>query len=279
MNIASSIDNMAFVIFIGLGNACAILVGNRIGAGEEKQAFRYAGRSLGLSIVGGLLVGGLILAISPLILDIYKVSPLVIDYTRKILLIISAFLWLRASNLILFIGVFRSGGDTRFGFFLDAGTIWAVGVPLAVLGAFVFHLPVYLVYLLVMMDELTKFVVGSGATSPVAGSTTWRAIDRGGSEGKHLRNRWLMEQDYPCLTRSVAPPMPGMGQRQPVHPVALIQPGAHAVRQGGRIGIIRRGQRQIEPLVAFGGGTRLPFRRTAGSPHRCPNIRAAPARF
>ena len=160
MNIAASIDNLAFVIFIGLGNACAILVGNRIGAGEEKLAFRYAGRSLGLAIAGGLLVGGLILAFSPLILDIYKVSPQVVDYTRKVLIIIAVFLWLRVSNLILFIGVFRSGGDTRFGFFLDAGTIWVVGVPLAVLGAFVFHLPVYFVYLMVMMDELTKFIVG-----------------------------------------------------------------------------------------------------------------------
>ncbi len=167
MNIARSIDNMAFVIFIGLGNACAILVGNRIGAGEEEQAFRYAGRSLGLSIAGGLVVGALILAISPLVMDIYKVSPLVIEYTRKILLIVAAFLWLRASNLILFIGIFRSGGDTRFGFFLDAGIIWMVGVPLAVLGAFVFHFPIYLVYLLVMMDELTKFIVG-----------TWRYTSR-----------------------------------------------------------------------------------------------------
>jgi putative MATE family efflux protein len=160
MNIASSIDNMAFVIFLGLGNGCAILVGNRIGAGEDNLAFRYAGRSLGLGIVGGLLVGGLILAGSPLVLDVYKVSPEVIEYTRKILLIIALFLWLRVSNLILFIGVFRSGGDTRFGFFLDAGTIWVVGVPLAVLAAFVFHLPVYLVYLMVMIDELTKFIVG-----------------------------------------------------------------------------------------------------------------------
>ena len=160
MNIAGSIDNLAFVIFIGLGNACAILVGNRIGAGEEQLAFRYAGRSLGLGIAGGLVVGGLILVSSPLFLGVYKVSPQVIGFTQKILVIIALSLWLRVSNLILFIGIFRSGGDTRFGFFLDAGTIWVVGVPLAVLGAFVFHLPVYYVYLLVLMDELTKCVIG-----------------------------------------------------------------------------------------------------------------------
>lgn len=167
MNIAGSIDNMAFVIFIGVGNACAILVGNRIGAGEEEQAYRYAGRSLGLCIFGGLFVGGVILAVTPLVLSVYKVDPLVIEYTRKVLFIIAAFVWMRAANMVIFIGILRSGGDTRFGFFLDAGTIWVVGVPLAALGAFAFHLPVYLVYLLVMMDELTKFVVG-----------TWRYFSR-----------------------------------------------------------------------------------------------------
>jgi Na+-driven multidrug efflux pump len=95
------------------------------------------------------------------------VSPLVIDYARKVLFIFSAFVWMRAANMVIFVGILRSGGDTRFGFFLDAGTIWVVGVPLAALGAFVFHLPVYLVYMMIMMDELTKFVVG-----------TWRYLSR-----------------------------------------------------------------------------------------------------
>ncbi|NLG70716.1 MAG: MATE family efflux transporter, partial [Chloroflexi bacterium] len=57
-------------------------------------------------------------------------------------------------------GIFRSGGDTRFALLLDAGIIWAIGVPLAVAGAFLFHLPVYLVYLLVMTEELTKWLLG-----------------------------------------------------------------------------------------------------------------------
>lgn len=65
------------------------------------------------------------------------------------------------ANQIFFIGAFRAGGDIRFAFFLDAGTIWVVGVPLAFLGAFYFHLPVYWVYLLVMADEVTKLTIGA----------------------------------------------------------------------------------------------------------------------
>jgi len=108
----------------------------------------------------GLFVGSLILlGVEPL-LGMYKVSAAVIDYTQRVLVIISLLLWLRASNLILFVGIFRSGGDTRFALLLDAGIIWAIGVPLAVAGAFLFHLPVYLVYLLVMTEELTKWLLG-----------------------------------------------------------------------------------------------------------------------
>jgi putative MATE family efflux protein len=160
MNIVASIEQMAFVIFQGIGHACAILVGNRIGAGDEEQAFRYAGRSLSLGILGGVLIGSVILASRELVLSLYNVPPTVIDYAYHVLAIVGLLLWLRASNMILFIGIFRSGGDTRFAFLLDGIIIWVVGVPLAFTGAFIFHLPVYWVYLLVMSEEITKWLLG-----------------------------------------------------------------------------------------------------------------------
>jgi putative MATE family efflux protein len=159
MNIAVTIDNLAMVFFIGIGNACAILVGHWIGADDERKAYLYAARSLVLGFAGAFLVGGLILLTAGPFLTFYKVSPTVIEYTRNILLVVAALIWLRVSNLILFIGILRSGGDTRFAFILDCGAIWLIGVPLAFLGAFVLHLPVYLVYLLVMTEELFKWVM------------------------------------------------------------------------------------------------------------------------
>ena len=160
MNIVASIEQMAFVLFQGIGHACAILVGNRIGGGDEEQAFRYAARSLALGILGGVLIGSVILASRELVLSLYNVPPTVIDYAYHVLTIVGLLLWLRASNMILFIGIFRSGGDTRFAFILDGIIIWVVGVPLAFTGAFIFHLPVYWVYLLVMLEEFTKWLLG-----------------------------------------------------------------------------------------------------------------------
>jgi putative MATE family efflux protein len=161
MNIVASIEQMAFVLFNGIGHACAVLVGNRIGAGDSDGAFRYAARSEALGMLGGLVIGSLILVSSGLILSLYKVDPIVIEYVRRMLIILSSVLWLRASNMILFIGIFRSGGDTRFALILDGVIIWVVGAPLAFAGAFIFHLPVYWVYLLVMSEEITKWSLGA----------------------------------------------------------------------------------------------------------------------
>jgi putative MATE family efflux protein len=160
MNIVGSIDQIALVLFNGIGHACAILVGNRIGAGEEDQAFRYAARSEVLGMVGAMGIGSIVIASANSILSLYNVSPVVIDYAHHVLTILGLLLWLRASNMILFIGIFRSGGDTRFALVLDGVIIWVVGVPLAFAGAFLFHLPVYWVYLMVMSEEITKWVLG-----------------------------------------------------------------------------------------------------------------------
>ncbi len=157
MNIAATIDNMAFVLFWGISHACAVMVGNQIGAGEEEEAYRSALRSLSLASIGSLLVGCAILLAAGPVLSWYKVSPVVVDHAHKVMVIIAVFLLIRATNTVFFVGVFRSGGDIRYAFFLDAGIVWMVGVPMAFLGAFILHLPVYLVYLMIMADELSKW--------------------------------------------------------------------------------------------------------------------------
>lgn len=160
VNIASAIDQMAFVLFSGIAHGTSVLVGNWIGAGDKEQAFRYAGRSMLIGFVIAIGMGGVVLLLSPLILSLYKVSPEVLENAQKILFVVAAFMWLRAMNIVLILGVFRSGGDTRFGLFLDGIIIWILGVPLAYIAAFILHWPIYLVYLVVMCEEITKFILG-----------------------------------------------------------------------------------------------------------------------
>lgn len=160
INIISTIDQVAFVVFLGLGNATAILVGNLIGQGKTEKAYVYAGRSLVLQVAGAMLIGFLVVLFAPLILGFYRVDPEVILSARRLLLVLGLGLWVRASNHMIVIGILRSGGDTRFSLLLDGLVIWLVGVPFTAAGAFLFHLPIYLVYALTLSEEVTKASLG-----------------------------------------------------------------------------------------------------------------------
>jgi putative MATE family efflux protein len=160
MNIVNTIEQVAFVLFIGVANATSVLVGNRIGAGKENEAYVYAGRSVGLGIVGGIIIGLLLQLVKGPVLSLYKVSPEVIENAGHVINVITFLLWLRVNNMTIVIGILRAGGDTRFSLFLDGVIIWLVGVPMAYLGANVWHFPVYLVYLCAMSEEATKWFLG-----------------------------------------------------------------------------------------------------------------------
>lgn len=160
MNIVSTLEQVAFVLFIGISNATSVLVGNRIGAGKEEEAFVYAGRSLGLGIIGGILVGIILQLVKGPVLSLYNVSPDVIENAGHIINVITFFLCIRVNNMTIVVGILRAGGDTRFSLFLDGLIIWIVGVPMAYFAAFGLHLPVYFVYLFAMSEELTKWILG-----------------------------------------------------------------------------------------------------------------------
>lgn len=160
INIVSTIDQLAFVLFLGLGTATAIMVGHAIGQGEKEKAFRYAGRSLFLQGTGAMVMGALVYLFAGNFLQFYKVSPTVITNARAILTVLSLGMWVRASNHVIIIGILRSGGDTRFSLLLDGLVIWLVGVPVTALGAFIFKLPIHLVYALTLSEEATKFLAG-----------------------------------------------------------------------------------------------------------------------
>lgn len=159
VNIAGTIDQMALVLFFGLTHGTAVLVGNTIGAGDKEKAISYAQRSIGLVAVAGIVMGLIVYSISGLALTLYKVSPGVIANAKNVLGFISLFFSIRVMNMMMLIGIFRSGGDTKYAMFLDGVIIWIVGVPLSFLGGIVLGWPIHWVYLMAMMDELAKWVL------------------------------------------------------------------------------------------------------------------------
>jgi putative MATE family efflux protein len=161
VNISSTIEAIALVPMFGLGNACAIILGNAIGAGDSATARNYSRKFFALAILVGISVGGLIFGASRFILGAYNISPEARTYAQGVMTVMSFALWLKAVNLLVIVGILRSGGDTRFALAIDTGPMYLIGIPLALLGAFVLDLPVPLVVMMVLAgDELTKFVLG-----------------------------------------------------------------------------------------------------------------------
>ncbi len=160
MNMVQTIDQIAFVLFLGIGTATSIMVGHLIGKGENDRAYSYGGRSLFLQATGAMLMGLMVYLFAGNIFQLYKVAPEVVANAKAILTIMSLGMWVRASNHIIIIGILRAGGDTKFSLILDGLVIWLIGVPATALGAFIFDLPIYFVYALTLTEEVTKASIG-----------------------------------------------------------------------------------------------------------------------
>ena len=159
VNINATIEEMVFVLFMGLGNACAIMVGNRIGSGGKDMAFEYGRRFLILGVAMAVMGGMLVLSARNFVIGLYPLSPSSNLNLYGLMTVYAFSSWLRVFNFMLFIGALRAGGDTRYSMFTELFSIWVVGVPAALIGGFVLDLPVYGVYALVLLEEAVKAVI------------------------------------------------------------------------------------------------------------------------
>lgn len=161
INVNATIEELGFVVFMGLGNACAVMVGNRIGAGKKEEAFETVRRVVILAMLSAWTVGLLVFLLRDVVVNLYDLSPSGEYNVRMLMLMMACTLWIRMFNFSTFIGALRAGGDTRFALLMELCSIWLIGVPAAYIGAFVLHFPVYIVYLMVALEEVAKaFVSG-----------------------------------------------------------------------------------------------------------------------
>jgi Na+-driven multidrug efflux pump len=135
------------------------MIGNKIGANEKEVAFEYGRRFTILTVFVALLAGVIILLLRGPVVSLYEISPLAAENARRLMLIFAASAWLRSINFILFVGALRAGGDTRYAMFMELFSIWVIGVPAALIGGFVLRLPVYGVYMMVLLEELVKVFI------------------------------------------------------------------------------------------------------------------------
>lgn len=158
-SVAQVARQLATVVSFGLSSAAAIYLGKTIGEKKMEHARAYARRFVVLSLIMGALGGLLILAVSPLAAAFLSLTAAAKGYLRIMFFVMSYFVVGQAFNTTMIVGIFRSGGDTKFGLILDVSTMWCCSILCGFLAAFVFRLSVPAVYVILMSDEIIKVPV------------------------------------------------------------------------------------------------------------------------
>lgn len=159
VQIATTINNLFMVIILGIASAALVIVGGQIGKGDNEKGYEYGKKIIKLGcIIGVFLALGLVMLSSNL-LSIFDVSDQVRDWAKYILYVIAIVMVIRVFNIIVIVGVLRGGGDAKASLIIEASTMWLIGVPLTFIGAFIFNLPIYMIYALSTIEELVKMFI------------------------------------------------------------------------------------------------------------------------
>ncbi len=151
------VRNFGTILCFGMASAGGILLGNVIGENKLEEARADAGKLMKLTVITGAIGGLIVLAATPFVLKYATLTEDAMHYLKYMLLINTYYVMGAAVNTTLIAGVFRAGGDSRFGFICDAIDMWCYAVPLGFLAAFVLKLPVLWVYFLLCTDEFVKW--------------------------------------------------------------------------------------------------------------------------
>jgi len=155
-SIAQVTRQFATVVSFGIANAAAILVGKAIGEKREELAKLYAGKLLKLSIIIGIIAAIIVLCISPAARTYLNLGETANDYLKYMMYVMSYFTFAQSINGTAIVGIFRGGGDTKIGLYLDAISMWCVSILFGFIAAFIIKLPVVWVYAILMSDEIIK---------------------------------------------------------------------------------------------------------------------------
>lgn len=155
-SITSIAKSMLSCLIRGVSGGAGVLIGNLLGAGDLKKAKEYGGRLTRMAIVVGVVTGGILIIISPLIVRFAPLSETATSYLRYMLIFCGINIMAQSVNTTVLDGIFCAGGDSKFDMQGNIGAMWCFSVPLGFLTAFVFKWPVMAVFCVVNLDEIVK---------------------------------------------------------------------------------------------------------------------------
>ena len=158
-NISNTVADLFNVVFLSLGSATAIMIGQALGANEIDRAKREVWHLASLSVGCCLVMGGLLAAVSPFIPYIYNTTDEVRSLASVLLRISAIFMPFNAFTNVMYFTM-RSGGKTVLTFLFDSGSTWCLCIPIAAALVYWTGVPVTIVYTAVLSTYILKGIIG-----------------------------------------------------------------------------------------------------------------------
>lgn len=162
-SVAQVARQLVMVIGFGLSAATSIMIGKVIGEQKLKLAEIYARKFVWLSVEITLAASVGLFLCRGFIAGSMTISDQAKEYLMFMLFVVCYYAIFQAYNTTMIVGVFRAGGDTRIGFFVDVIGMWCFSIFLGSVAAFWLHWGVKAVFVVLLSDEIVKVPI-----------TTWR---------------------------------------------------------------------------------------------------------
>ena len=159
-NIAVTIINLISVVYLSLGSAIAIIVGNQLGAGETEKARDTDRKMIFFSVTAASALGIVLIALSEVFPMLYN-SPEEVRSVASFMIVISSlgmpfFSYAHAAYFTL-----RSGGKVAVTLLFDCVYMWLVVVPTTVIVANYTTVSIEWLFIIANIVEGAKALLGA----------------------------------------------------------------------------------------------------------------------
>ncbi len=159
MTLTAPIQGLMIGALSGISQAAGIMIGKKLGERDYDTAYKNSKRFMMYGFVGSLILAFLLIVLRSYYTGIYNVEDYVREVGNQLLFVFAVVSPVKVMNMILGGGIIRSGGKTKIIMWIDIIGTWGFGVPLGLLSAFYFNLPITYVYFILSLEEIVRLVI------------------------------------------------------------------------------------------------------------------------
>ena len=146
------------VIVAAMASASGVVMGQSVGRGDMPR-IRSDARTLSALDLGiGIVLAVILFVLRTPLLSLYNLSETALLYADQIMVILCFVMVGMSYQMPVGNGILRGSGDTKFTMWLNLISTWAIVMPLSLLAAFVWRLPVPMVVFCIQSDQIFKAV-------------------------------------------------------------------------------------------------------------------------